>query len=289
MEDYSIEQREAIRRLRKNCPNISAEDFNKWIRNNSLQEGIDFINRGEGRRQFHYFRPEGIPKLRRLYHYMNRGLSPAQYQPLADLGAERTLFCLFLERTDVAPAKQATFPSANNILRKYQEDSDELFRVKMAAPVYGGDLNYIAICICLDEVDFSQYIMPLQGELKQANIPVNLRWKRIDKFHFNGNQKDNAMRAVIVVTATDNPSTEEFNETYEKIKSMDGVVGACLVYGDAEMILVVQADDEQQFADIVVNGIRNQTGITGTRTYIMVKGHELLDLSDGKNSAGETQ
>ena len=272
----NISQMEAIEHLREKCPELSASHFNMWIRAGELIEGTDFVNVQRGRRTFHFYDPLSLPKIRRLYHYsVVRGLTTRVYRPLVALQEESlTLFAIFLESSHYSlPTNPEVFPD-HKLFQKVAEDSDGIFQVKLSFAVYGGNIKGIALCICLDEVELHRYIDRIEAELRTNKTRVLLHWRKMDTYSLIAYTEKDAMKAIIVVTV----SGQDLTEVYEKFKTVAGVIGSCLVHGDAQIILVIEAKNEAEFTEIVMGKIRTQGGVSDMRTYICIHGYDDLNL-----------
>lgn len=278
---------QVLARLRLRCPDLGNGDLTKWRRTKALLDGRDYraLSTPGSKKDFFVYRASSLPRIRRVYHYDKvRHFSPELYKSSADL-SNHSLFYIFLQRHPLLVTRRALHLSAIEVFKELHEESDGIFVVRQAASVFGGELNCVAVCECVDEVDLSLQLTELTARLRRHETTLTLHWQQARKdMHYVATERkgDAGMKAIIVMSAMSDMPAQRLGDLFEKAKGLENVQAASVVYGDAEIILTIEAKDPVELSEVVVDKLRVLPGVTGTRTYIVVEGYDY----PGNNSAG---
>ncbi len=268
----ALKAEDLIPRLPFPCRGLTANVLANWARPKAkaLVEGTDFFKKPGA--NYYYLR--AIPRIHRLYHY-DRERHLENYKQYVD-GYGKQAFYVFFDRHPSLVPSQALHLLVRKTFIEVALESHGIFDLIQVCSVYGGQTNSIMMCQCVDAEDLSNYINKGIEKLRNSDTSALPRWGRAaDETYFSPrSQEDKVMRAIVVVSAANQNSGGRLKDIFESLKDVQGVRAMSLVYGDAEMIVTVDARDEVELKEIVVDRLRDEKGVTGTKTYIVIHGYD---------------
>lgn len=202
------------------------------------------------------------------------------------------------------PVRLTVSSATAGVLWHLHNVSHGVFIVRYGAHVYGGDADYVAVVECADDVALAEHIGETLNLLRGLGVSATFRVKRAQTrgrpfwVTRDGNDDEvpkflvlegSTMRAVIIMTANGAVNPTDLEETYKLVRKVDGVLGCALVYGDCELIAIVQAETSQAMRTLVMEKLRGQAGITGTRTYITIEEFDGLYEAPDKAAAPDQE
>jgi len=267
---------EVLQQLASSCPGLKNADLTTWRRTQGLIDTTDFTTVITGtRRDFYYYNLTSLPKIRRLYHYAKiRQFSAEMYRCCANLEDHKFYYLFFDRNLNLSRTPRvALHELAKEVLIEVERDSSDMFGLHQASTVYGGDTNYIARCSCADDTDLAECVNQISIKLRQRGATTSMRWHQVASYYSEEERWNGGMQAIVVLSLSDQQPPEQITSLFDTIKGMPEVLNASIVFGDADLIITVEAANEQEFSDLVVSKLRTLEGITSSRTYIVAYGY----------------
>lgn len=275
---------EIVAKLAARCPNLKAADITRWTRGpkppltpvGTAKQGeiVPIADELKKAPAFCYSEDQ-VQLIHRLYHFdKQRNFDHTEYAMAANLERHRSFSLYFYRNPDCVPS--TPFHEVMiDLLRMLDEYYSDIIVVKHAAALFGGNINGIALCEAYDEYDVGLFCEHFQREVHERGSCTTIQWVRMSTKEppYYGNSGGNRMRAFVIISANNLGASTKVFELFKELKELDEVISASIVYGEAEIIALVEADDEAAMSKLIAGGLRTRAGVTGTKTFIAVHGY----------------
>ena len=193
-----------------------------------------------------------VVRIRAIWDYYRRGFSVQAARDMAE-GADRQAAYVLLS----APAGKWT--EALQLLRDNP-------RVHEVAFVYGESLNIIARMSAPDETEVFSVLNSVFDRGDLVGSPIVLR--TLAAFHqdASANAAGGTMQAYLLLKVP----AKHAGGVLDTLRDLAGVQEASVVYGETDIIARVEAPDQDQLDDLIINRIQGIPAVESTRTFIVV-------------------
>jgi DNA-binding Lrp family transcriptional regulator len=189
-----------------------------------------------------------------IWTYHRRGVSVERAVALVDRGATAIAYVLFR----VAPRR---WGETLQLLRSFAA-------VQSAAIVYGEEADLIAELIAPDDGEVYAVLAAVMRAAAITSPPTILRTDASIIAEPSAREGESTMQAYVVVKA----SAKQVENTLERLRALDGIAEAAVVYGETDVICRVEVPDQERLDQLVMRELHEIPTVESTRTYIVVGG-----------------
>jgi DNA-binding Lrp family transcriptional regulator len=196
---------------------------------------------------------EDVRRIGRLWEYYQRGYSLATARDLLSTEAGAACF-VFLE------ASPRDWSTLVDLLRASE-------RVREVAAVYGESADVIAE-VEASRVEDVYQVLHAAFDRGMLQGPPTV-WRMLKRAHLvRPKGAEVGMLAFVLLKVP----AKQLGGVLERLRELDGVAEASVVYGETDIIAKLEVADQQQLDDLVIHHIQDLPEVVATRTFIAVGG-----------------
>jgi DNA-binding Lrp family transcriptional regulator len=195
---------------------------------------------------------------------------------------EKDAFAVPIERPAFAVPIERLSHTSQAILRQVEQEPETYFHIVWSEHVFGGKVDRIAVIQCVDKEVMSTHVIEIADRLRRAEAPAIIQWKWLAGLYTN-NVYDTGgkMRAIVFVSTSMGIEASKLVDVFDRIRHLEGVLGASLLLGEADMIVIVEVPDISSLSHLIMHKFRSLPEVAGTRTYIAIEDYEYLGYGGG--------
>jgi DNA-binding Lrp family transcriptional regulator len=197
---------------------------------------------------------EDARRVAAIWTYHRRGVSVENAVALVDRGEPAVAYVLF-----------------RVAVRRWAETLDLLQRfagVRAAAIVYGEEADLVAELSAPDDGEVYAVLAAVTREAAITSPPTILRTVAAVTAEPRAREGESNMQAYVVVKA----SAKQVENTLERLRALNGIAEAAVVYGETDVICRVEVADQERLDQLVMRELHEIPTVESTRTYIVVGG-----------------
>lgn len=200
------------------------------------------------------YSPADLERIRAIWRYCQRGISVQRAYELVTRSAADGAYVLF-------PVVTGRWHDAMDRLRA---DAN----VVEASAVYGESTDVIAQLRAPHESDIHAVLDTLFEAGIISGLPHVLRYSAESMWRSAKKRGTPTMRAWVLIKVP----AKQIGGLVDELRAYPGIVEACAIYGETDVIAKIEVDDQAALDELVVQRIQSIEAVESTRTFIGIGG-----------------